>query len=159
MNARKEHQAKRRRAGIATRIPDKSAWAGYTKDLEVKHLYRIFYGKSLEEVQACFGNGRSIERMDELLFSPRQVFQFYVQAFALFLRSEQAIDDADSASPFLSLLEAREKRDPGSVKSIFHLLEDTLDFVTSNQARFDASVEIYGDFKERAQRIRKLCEV
>lgn len=159
MNDRKERQSKRRRGGIGTKIPDKAAWAGYEEDLEVKHLYRIFYGKSLEEVQAYFGNGYSIERMDELLFSPRQVFQFYVQAFALFLRSEQAIDDADSASPFPSLLEAREKRDPGSVKSIFHLLRNTLDFVAANQARFDASVEIYGDFEERAQRIRKACEV
>jgi hypothetical protein len=158
MNARKERKTKRSGGGIATKIPDKVAWAGYEKDFEVRHLHRIFYGKSIEEVQSYFKGGRSIERADELLFSPRQVFQFYVQAFALFLQSEQAIGDSDSASSFLSLLEARKKRDPGSVKSIFHLLKDSINFVAANQARFDAPVEIYGDFEEKTRRICKLCE-
>lgn len=65
-------------------IPDESAWCGYEDDLDVRYLHGLFYGKSLEEVQEYFGEGRSIERAGELLFSPRPVFQYYVQAFAHF---------------------------------------------------------------------------
>jgi hypothetical protein len=138
-------------------IPDESAWDGYENDLDVRDLHGLFFGKSIEDVQQYFGDGRSISRMDELLFSPRPVFQYYVHAFALFLRSERAAGDSDSASPFLSLLEAREKRDPGSVRNILPLLEDSLTFVASHQEYFDAPVDIYGDFKQRVQRIREMC--
>ena len=58
---------------------------------------------------------QSIERADELLFMPRQAFQYYVFAFAIFVISENASGDPDSASPFLQLLVALEERDPGSV--------------------------------------------
>jgi hypothetical protein len=138
-------------------IPDEAGWHGYESDLDVRDLHGLFFGKSIEEVQKHFGNGRSIGRMDELLFAPRPVFQYYVHAFALFLRSERAAGDPDSASPFLSLLEAREERDPGSVRNILPLLESSLDFVAENQNHFDASIEIYGDFQERVQCIRQMC--
>ena len=139
------------------RIPDESAWYGYEDDLDVRYMHGLFYGKSIEEVQEYFGEGRSIERAGELLFSPRPVFQYYVQAFAHFLSLQRAAGDSDSASPFLHLLEEREKLDPGSVQQIFSSLEECITFVTENQAYFDAPVEIYGDFKEQGQRIRQLC--
>lgn len=139
------------------RIPDDAAWYGYENDLDVRDLRGLFFGKSIEEVQKYFGGGQSISRMDELLFAPRPVFQYYVHAFALFLRSERAARDSDSASPFLSLLEAREERDPGSARSILHLLDSSLAFVAENQTHFDASVDIYGDFQQRARRIRAMC--
>lgn len=139
------------------RLPDDSAWYGYESDLDVRNLHDLFFGKTIDEVQVHFGEGNSIERMDELLFAPRPVFQYYVQAFARFVRSDQAVGDADSASPFLSLLKAREKRDPGSVRKILPLLEDALVLVAHGQAHFDAPVEIYGDFQARVQQIREVC--
>lgn len=139
------------------KIPDKACWKGYDADLDVKYLCNLFFGKSVEEVQQYFGGTQSIERMDELLFSPRCVFQYYVHAFAKFVMSQKAIGDPDSASPFLSLLEAREKRDPGSVKDIYKSLSETVEFVASHQEYFDADVNIYGDFRELADRIRELC--
>jgi hypothetical protein len=140
------------------RIPNASDWHGYESDLDVRPLHGLFFGKSIEEVQGYFGEGRSIERMDELLFAPRPVFQYYVRAFARYLMSNAAIGDSDSASPFLSLIEEREKRDPGSVRNIIHALDETLVFVANNQAYFDASVDIYGDFGERVQRIYAACD-
>ena len=140
------------------RIPDESAWYGYEDDLDVKWLHGLFYGKSNAEVQGYFGGGSSIERMDELLHAPRAVFQYYVHAFAAFVMSDQAQADPDSASPFLDLLATREERDPGSVAEIYSSLAACVDFVANNQAHFDADIDIYGDFKAKAQRVRNTCD-
>jgi len=139
------------------RIPGKAEWDGYEADLDVIHLHEIFFGKSVEQVQEYFGEGHSIERMDELLFAPRAVFQYYVDAFAAFVISDRAAGDADSASPFLSLLEAREQRDPGSVKAIYESLAPYIQFIAENQTCFNADLAIYGDFKVRACEIESLC--
>jgi len=141
------------------KIPDKSCWQGYEADLDVKYMYNLFYGKSIDDVQQYFGDGRSIERMDEMLFAPRCVFQYYVHAFAKYVMSDKATGDSDSASPFLTLLEEREKKDPGSVKDIYGSLSETVEFIADHQENFAADVNIYGDFRERANRIRKLCGV
>ncbi len=139
------------------KIPDKAAWDDYKNDLDVQYFHKLAFGKSIDEIQRYFGGAHSIERMDELLFSPRPVFQYYIFAFAKYVMSEAAKGDADSASPFLFLLEEREKRDPGSVKEIYGSLSEVVDFVASHQAYFDADVDIYGNFQKRAEYIRRAC--
>jgi len=139
------------------KIPDEAAWEGYKDDLDVQYFHKLAFGKSIDDIQEYFGEGRSIERMDELLFSPRSVFQYYVFAFSKYVMSETAKGDPDTASPFLALLEEREKKDPGSVKDIYESLSEVIEFVASSQKYFDADRDIYGDFKERAERIRKVC--
>jgi hypothetical protein len=88
---------------------------------------------------------------------PRRAFQFYVFAFAQYVMSDAAIGDPDAASGFLNYLIAREKRDPASVAGIYALLEPTIDFVAASQARFDASHDVYGDFAQKADELKKLC--
>ncbi len=162
MSSRKKQQScrKAKESSVARglRIPDASDWHGYESDLDVRYLHGLFFGKSIDQVQGYFGAGRSIERMDELLFAPRIVFQYYVRAFARFLMSNAAVGDSDSASPFLSLVEEREKRDPGSVRHIIHALNEALIFLANNQNHFDAPVDIYGDFTERVRRIYAMCD-
>lgn len=138
-------------------VPNETDWADYPTDLDGRDLHRLFFGKSSAEVERFFGSGQAINRADELLFAPRRVFQYYVRAFAAFLLSDAAMGDSDAASPFLSLLEAREVRDPGSVAVIYAALEDTVDFIASHQAYYAANPAIYGSFADRAQRIRTLC--
>lgn len=116
------------------------------------------FGKSTAEVQQYFGGTASIQRADELLFMPRKAFQYYVQAFAEFVRSDAAIGDADSASPFLHLLINREERDKGSVAEVYADLRPTVDYVAANQSRFDAQPDIYGDFGELADLVRARCQ-
>ena len=65
------------------RVPDESDWHGYESDFDVRDLHGRFFGKSHGQVQEYFGEGRSISRMDELMFAPRPVFQYYVQSFAM----------------------------------------------------------------------------
>jgi hypothetical protein len=139
------------------KVPDKADWDGYKEDLDVRHFHKLAFGKTIDDIQQYFGGGRAIERADELLFAPRAVFQYYVFAFVKFLMGESGEGESDAASPFLSLLEEREKKDPGSVSEIYSELSEVVDFITSHQEYFDAEVDIYGLFSERAERIRRVC--
>lgn len=128
------------------RIPDEADWSGYENDFDVRDLHERFFGKSHMQVQEYFGEGSSISRMDELMFSPRPVFQYYVQSFALYVLSPTAAGDPVTASAFLSLLECRDGQDPGSVKPVYPLLAKSVEFIADNYAAIPG---IYGSFRER----------
>jgi hypothetical protein len=138
------------------KIPGAEEWAGFKHDLSMREAHSFWFAKSLDDAQPYFRDSQSIQRAQELLHMPRAVFQFYVFAFARYVMSEAAIGDSDAASSFLGNLSAREKRDPGSVAQIFARLEPTIDFVAASQPRFDADHDIYGDFAEKAQDLKKL---
>jgi hypothetical protein len=76
------------------KIPGSVEWSGYKDDLDVRHAHKLFFGKPISDVQQHFGGVKSIERADELLFIPRQAFQYYVFAFADFVVSDKAIGDS-----------------------------------------------------------------
>src|SRR5262245_39426449 len=129
------------------RIPGAKEWQGYEDDLDVRYAHSLLFGKSTTEVVEHFADARCIERADELLFMPRAAFQYYVFAFVEYICSAQAKHDADAGSVFLRLLANREQKDPGSVKAIYLELRETVSFVAQNQEYFDASPDIYGDFR------------
>jgi hypothetical protein len=58
---------------------------------------------------------------------------------------------------FLRLLASREKKDPGSVKTIYSELRETVNFVAGNQEYFDASPDIYGSFNDLEAEVDRLC--
>ena len=138
------------------KIPGPEEWAGH-QDIDARNVHAFWFGKSLDEVQQFFAGGRSIQRGNELLFMPRRAFQFYIFAFAQYVMSDAAVGDSDGASSFLLFLTAREKEDPGSVAQIYEQLQATIEFVAESQPRFDADHDVYGDFRERAAELAKLC--
>jgi len=138
-------------------IPGPEEWARINDDIDVRNVHAFWFGKSLDEVQGFFAGGQSLQRGDELLFMPRRAFQFYVFAFAQYVMSENAIGDPDGASSFLATLAARETDDPGSVSQIYESLRPTVEFVADSQARFAAGHDTYGDFRERAAELARLC--
>jgi hypothetical protein len=139
------------------KIPGRIEWSGYQNDLNVRHAHKLLFGKSTAEVQRYFGGVQSIQRADELLFMPRHAFQYYVFAFADYELSEGAQGDPDSASSFLRLLVAREERDPGSVSHLYPELAAPIEHVASRQSAYDADPNLYGSFRELADRIKALC--
>jgi hypothetical protein len=141
----------------ANKVPGKEEWAGYERDLDVRHAYRQMFGKTIDEVQILFGGVQSIGRADELLFMPRHAFRYYVRAFAQYAMSPEAAGDSATASSFLHLLIAREKRDPGSVSQVFMQLEPAVDFIAGHQDYFEADPSIFGDFSVIATEAKGLC--
>ena len=138
-------------------IPEAKDWEGYQEDLDVKYAYKLLFGKSIAEVMHHFACS-PIERADELLFMPRKAFQYYVFAFAEYLRSEESIGESDAASPFLNLLVNREEKDPGSVMEIYDDLYPVIEFVASHQERFEADPKIYGFFREKGAILAEMHE-
>ena len=69
------------------KIPGSIEWSGYKDDLDVRHAHKLFLSKPISDVQQYFGGVQSIGRADELLFMPRQAFQYHVFAFADFVLS------------------------------------------------------------------------
>jgi hypothetical protein len=139
------------------KIPGTGEWAGYADDFNARNAHAFWFGKSLDDMQPSFEGGRSIQRGQELLYMPRAAFQFYVFAFAQYVMSDAAIGDSDAASSFIRFLTAREKREPGSVAQIYDPLQATLEFVAESQSRFAANHNNYGDFREQAAALAKLC--
>jgi hypothetical protein len=105
--------------GPLARIPGRKHWAGYESDLDIRHAHKLLFGRHVDELQDLFGDNRSIERANESRHMPRAAFQYYIFAFAKFVRSDASRGDADSASPFLRLLIDREKSEPSSVREIW----------------------------------------
>jgi hypothetical protein len=139
------------------RVPGAKEWQGYEADLDVRHAYKLLFGKSTSDVVQHFAGARCIERANELLFMPRAAFQYYVFAFVEYIRSSEAEGDSDAGSVFLRLLASREKKDPGSVKTIYSELRETVNFVAGNQEYFDASPDIYGSFNDLEAEVDRLC--
>ena len=63
------------------KIPTKEDWYGYKADPEVRYFHKLAFGKRYNEILSSFEGGRSIERADDLLYSPRAVFQYYIYSF------------------------------------------------------------------------------
>ncbi|WP_154222451.1 hypothetical protein [Marinicella rhabdoformis] len=142
---------------MVNRIPDHNDWKGYQQDLGVKYMYKLFFGQCFIQAMSHFGDSRSIERADELLFCPRNVFQYYIFSFANFILSKEAKGDSDSASSFLTFLKIREQKDPGSVAAIYPQLKPVIEYVARNQAYFEADIDVYGHFKHTAKEVYQLC--
>lgn len=142
----------------SVKIPGEKEWRGYKNDLDVRHAHKLLFGKSIPEVLKYFEGARSIERSSELLFMPRGAFQYYVLAFVEFIKSKEAAGDSDGASSFIRLLINREKKDVGSVSSIYPLLKDAVDLVAEGQKYFDAPLDIYGSFFDLRAELIQLLE-
>ena len=79
--------------------------------------------------------------MEQLLFAPQKVFQYYIFAYVKYLHSSRANGDWDSESAFLRLLRYKEERNPGSVKTIYPRLHPTLAYIASKEY-FRGAIEV-----------------
>jgi len=138
-------------------IPGEEEWAWHAYDMDAQYAYERLYGKSIVDVVALYSDNQYQASMDDYLFTPKAAFQYYIFAFAEYLKAPGAKDMSDAASVFLNVLLAREEAEPGTVAAIYPELADAIDFVVSHQAWYDADIDIYGDFRDHALRLRTLC--
>ena len=154
-------------------VPTDRDWNGYEHDLDLIDFYKLVYGKKVEDVYYYFKNAAHISLADELLYSNRKVFQYYIFAFALYLML-MGEEDIEAQEGFLSLLLNREERDQGSVRQIFHnkykfdiidanfsrqpislSLEDVVDSIYKKVKEGHIDTEIYDDIPKFLEKIKK----
>jgi len=139
------------------KIPGYEEWSAHEYNMDALWAYKKLHGKSIEEVKAIYAENEYMASSDDFLYMPRLAFQYYIFAFAEYLRSESARGASDAASVFLNVLIAREEQDSGIVSEIYAELEPTVEFVAENQGHFEADLDIYGSFVHRAEKLRSLC--
>ena len=140
-------------------IPTEEEWENYKDDLDANYAHGIFYGKSNNEVQKHFKRS-VIERASELSFMPIKPFQYYVLGFKQFIDKGDfdKYEGSDAASCFIRLIEDMLSKKPSYVKPVINELLPTLKHVAENQSTYDASIEIYGNFKEIFNNIQLLIK-
>ncbi len=145
-------------------VPTEADWRSEEWGLDEPYAYENFYSKSLEEAEMLFAEGtegfqNALSRQEDVSVMPFRCFQFYVWAYMNYLLSERSKSDADGASAFMDLVEWRQEdfRRIGS-EAVTAALR-VLDRIASSQGWYDADLDIYGDFHERATEVRRHLHV
>ncbi len=140
-------------------IPGVKEWAGDPDDLDLQYARKNYFGKSQEEAMTLFSNN-PIESIDEIRWMPPEPFRYYLGAFAAYLSRGEALKDdmaSDAASSFLHLVEEKLADAPQIIAPILEEMLPVAEYVAQNQDLFDADVDIYGNFLERYEQIKKLA--
>lgn len=130
-------------------IPRECDWGDWNNDIDQQFSHAVYFGRSNEEMQSRF-LASPVEAASELQFMPRVPFQYYMLGFrdsVVSLRHDEFVK-ADSGSCFLRLILHKLKHERDDIIPIMDSLVDALDFIADNQDRYDADIDIYGDFKE-----------
>jgi hypothetical protein len=142
-------------------IPTEEDWGAWQTDpdFDQQGAHESFAGKTREEVIPLFRDN-VIWHVSELRSMPAIPFRYYMVGFKDYVLSEEAREDecdaADAASCFLHLVEDRLRTAKSDIAPIMTDLLPALEYVATNQAAYDAEVDIYGDFREQYARIQSL---
>ena len=122
------------------KIPTLVEWGNYDNDLDLRDMYKLFFGKHNGDVYHYYTNMAFYSRSDELLFSTKKVFQYYIYSFVLYLVLNS--EDYDAKEVFLNLLIAREKKDLGSVCGIYRI-KVNIEYVDQNFKKYKLNMSLY----------------
>ena len=138
-------------------IPTESDWGDYRTDLDQESAHGQFAGKSNGEMQEYFRE-IPIEAASDLRFMPEAPFRYYMLGFrdCVMRGGFEPCNDSDAASCFLRLVAEKLEAQPRHIIPIMPELLSAVEYVTHNQAAFNAEESIYGSFLEILQQIKEL---
>jgi hypothetical protein len=136
-------------------IPTEADWGDYRSDLDQEWAHGKFAGKSNDEMQQYFRE-IPIEAAEDLRFMPEIPFRYYMLGFRDCLMSGgfEPCRAADAASCFLHLVVEKLETQPRHIVPIMPEILSAVEYVTHNQAAFDAEESIYGSFLETLKQIQ-----
>jgi len=140
-------------------VPSEADWGNYQNDLDQNHAHQMFAGKTNAEVQHYFLEN-PLALTDELRWMPRIPFQYYMIGFRDFIKAGvfEPTWASDAASCFLGLVLEKLQNHPLNILPIMPELLPTIEYVASNQEKFDANESIYGSFPEILKQIKALFD-
>lgn len=142
---------------VNNRIPEECDWGNWVADLDQKYAHDLYLGRSNEEMKERYTTA-PIEVASELQFMPVVPFQYYMVGFADAVVSgeydEMTVSEAPSC--FLRLIIYKLKNNKSDIESIMNTLLPFIEHVVINQEKYDADIEIYGDFNDLLKKIRAL---
>ncbi len=141
-------------------VPTKEDWGELPlDDRDLQAAYNEFYGKTNFEMRKAFYR-YVIEAADSLRWMPPKPFCYYMQGFAEFIMCGKfhEMNAADTASCFLNLVEEQIRDQPQVIAPLMNDLYSVVTHLVKHQLEYDADVDIYGDFAEKAKSIEALWE-
>jgi hypothetical protein len=138
-------------------VPTEAEWGNYQADLDQACAHKLFAGRSNQEMLPHF-RSNVIQRTDELRWMPEVPFRYYMLGFRDFVMAGEfnQLEASDAANCFLSLVQEKLEKQPAHILPIMSQLLTAVRHVATNQASFDASESIYGNFPKKAVRIEEL---
>ncbi|QDQ27868.1 hypothetical protein FNU76_16785 [Chitinimonas arctica] len=137
-------------------IPTREDWGDFSGDFDVSDAYENFFGKSNQEMRKCFSQN-VMSRAQDIRFMPGIPFSYYIFGFCDFVLSKnyEGENTWDVADCFISVIKERAEKNPSVLLPIFEYIETALNFLVAHQEEFGADIEIYGDFEDASNLIKK----
>jgi hypothetical protein len=138
-------------------VPTEEEWGDYQADLDQEYAHDLFAGHTNEEMLPHFYRN-VIERASELQFMPEVPFRYYMLGFRDFVMAGKFahLEDSNAASCFLRLIEEKLENHPDQILTIMPELLPAIRHVRQNQISFHADEKIYGNFREKLDRIEAM---
>lgn len=152
------HLSKNEKRANRPSVPNEEDWGDYKSDLDQEYSHRVFAGRANQEVQSLF-SGNPVETTSDLRWMPDVPFRYYMLGFRDFMMGDDFDgNESDAASCFLELILEKLEKFPLTIVPIMHELLPAAEYVAQNQVKFDADIEIYGNFLDKLTKIKVLCE-
>jgi hypothetical protein len=135
-------------------IPTEADWDSESWGIDTPCAYGHFFGKSHNEAVAMFLDNSGLYSED-VFFMPCVVYGFYIRDFAGYILSDKSKDDDQAASGFVLCAERGVKKCHHALRENLDIILPALDRIYVNQEYFNAPKDIYTDFKERIDLIKK----
>lgn len=139
-------------------IPTKRQWGEIAlDDLDINAAYKDFFGKSINEMNIQYYRC-VIEMAYSLSLLPTEPFRYYMKGFTNFVSSElfHKMNAADTASVFLNLVQDKLENKPKDIAPLMEDISAVVENIANKQSCYDADIDIYGDFREKAGTIKAI---
>ena len=126
-------------------------------DLEVKHAWNTFGGKTVEDAYRSF-EAAAFPQIENFYWIAPEAFIYYFPVVLRYVKSEAAKGDSDTISSLANILEAQLDENGQGLSPVFGGIAELSKHVISHYADYDVSYDIYGDVKSRYEKIAKRVE-
>jgi hypothetical protein len=139
-------------------IPKESDWGNWEADVDQKSAYELYFGHSNAEMKQRYFDA-PIEVASELQFMPIAPFRYHMLGFSKAVICNEGYDEMTiSTAPysFLKLIIYKLKNNKSDIEPIMNAIWPSIKYVVDNQKKYDADIDIYGDFSDLLKEIEEL---
>ena len=138
-------------------IPSESDWRSEPWGIDTPYAYNHFQGKSREDAVEFFVEN-AIYYQEDIMFMPEACFRYYIHSYMDYLFSGRSAGDSDAANCFFGIVEIRKDDIARADFDLRQRILDMLKRLASQQAWYEADIEIYGDFIERSAQCMQMID-
>lgn len=138
-------------------IPNINDWGDHTSDRDMNYAFKIFSGKTNEEMIGEFRRNVTA-RTTDLKFMPDVPFRYYMMGFKNFIDKKlyDEFDCPDAVNCFITLVEEKLENSPEHIIPIMEEIKPTVELICNNQDSYGVDCSVYGDFKSKLEHISEL---